>query len=231
MKTHTLNTKFCTLALVALIGGLLIPAEAQKTPTSAVACNFVGRFYLNPIRLQGEVVGYFTNIHGIFNGMSAPLFNGPLCERNAFFTFRSDVFTLNALPANSDPANGDLLLFLVSAGKFNIFFHPAPNCDWSNLDTFSNGQQIANFTRPEVLDLQFESTSQHMITETLISSQTFTFKGYNYNFSELVPGGITLFEAISNRQLPPPPALTSFSIVLPFAGSGLAVACEKDQQH
>ena len=165
--------------------------------------------------------------------MSAPLFkgppngppNGPPSERTAFFTFRSDVFTLNALPAN-----GDLALFLVSAGKFNIFFNPAPNCDWSNLDTFSNGQPVANFTRPEVLDLQFESISQHMITETLISSQTFTFKGHNYNFSELVPGGITLFEAISNTPLRLP-APTSFSIVLPFAGSGLAVACEKDQQH
>jgi hypothetical protein len=67
-----------------------------------------------------------------------------------------------------------------------------------------------------------------MITETLISSQTFTFKGYNYNFRELVPGGITLFEAISNTPLP---ALDSYSIVLPFAGSGIAVACEKDQQH
>lgn len=223
MKTRTPNARFCTLALVALIGGLVIPAEAQKTPTSAVACNFVGRFYLNPTSFQGEVVGYFTNIHGIFNGMSPPLFNGPPSERTAFFTFRSGVFALNALPAN-----GDLVLFLVSAGKFNIFFNPAPNCDWTNLDTFSNGQHIANFTRPEVLDLQFESTSQHMVTETLILSHIFTFKGYNYNFSELVPGGITLFEAISNTPLP---ALASYSIVLPFAGSGIAVACEKDQQQ
>jgi hypothetical protein len=225
MKTRTPNAKFCILALVALIGGLVTPADAQKTPTSAVACNFVGRFYLNPISFQGEVAGYFTNIHGIFNGMSAPLFNGPPCERTAFFTFRSDVFALNPLPANRD-----LVLFLVSSGKFNIFFNPAPNCDWTNLDTFSNGQHIANFTRPEVLDLQFESTSQHMITETLISSQTFTFKGCNYNFSELVPGGITLFEAISNTSLPAL-AGSSYSIVLPFAGSGIAVASEKDQQH
>jgi hypothetical protein len=155
--------------------------------------------------------------------MSAPLFNGPPSERTAFFTFRSDVFALNALPAN-----GDLLLFLVSAGKFNIFFNPAPNSEWTNLDTFSNGQHVANFTRPEVLDLQFQSTSQHMITETLTSSHTFTFKGYSYNFSELVPGGITLFEAISNTPLP---ALASYSIVLPFAGSGIAVACGKDQEH
>jgi|HubBroStandDraft_6_1064221.scaffolds.fasta_scaffold796193_1 hypothetical protein len=223
MKTRTPKPTFCTLALVAIIGGLVIPAEAQKTPTSAVACNFVGRFYLNPVSLQGEVVGYFTNIHGIANGMSAPLFSGSPSERTAFFTFRSDVFALNPLPAN-----GDLVLFLVSAGKFNVFFNPAPNSDWTNLDTFSNGQHIANFTRPEVLDLQFESTSQHMITETLISSQSFTFNGYKYNFSELVPGGITLFEAISNTALP---ALASYSIVLPFAGSGIAVACEKEQQH
>ena len=223
MKTRNPNTKFCTLALVALIGGLIIPAAAQKTPTSAVACNFVGRFYLNPISFQGEVVGYFTNIHGIFNGMSAPLFNGSPSEHTAFFTFRSDVFTLNPLPVN-----GDLALFLVSSGKFNIFFNPAPNSDWTNLDTFSNGRHVANFTRPQVLDLQFESTSQHMITETLISSQTFTFKGYNYNFNELVPGGITLFEAISNTPLP---ALAGYSIVLPFAGSGIAVACEREQKH
>jgi hypothetical protein len=222
MKAHTRNVQLCILTLVALIGGFLLPAGAQQTPPSAVACNFVGRFYLNPISLQGEVVGYFTNIHGIFDGLSAPLFNGTPSERTAFFTFRSDVFSLDALPAN-----GDLELFLVSAGKFNVFFNPAPNCDWSNPDTFSNGQQIANFTRPEVLDLQFESTSQHIITETLISSRFFTFKGQNYNFSEIIPGGITLFEAISNTPLP---ATASFSIVLPFAGTGIAVASQKDQQ-
>ena len=222
MKPHTRNAQFCMLTLAVLVGGLLSPAEAQKTPSSAVACNFVGRFYLNPISLQGEVVGYFTNIRGIFDGMSTPLFNGTPSERTAFFTFRSDVFSLNALPAN-----GDLELFLVSAGQFNIFFNPAPNSDWTNPDTFSNGQQIANFTRPEVVDLQFESTSQHIITETLISSRTFTFKGQNYNFSQFVPGGITLFEAISNTPLP---EAANFSIVLPFAGTGIAVARQNDEQ-
>jgi hypothetical protein len=64
--------------------------------------------------------------------MSAPLFNGPPSERSAFFTFRSDVFALNPLPAKG-PVNRDLVLFLVSSGKFNIFFNPAPNCDWTNL--------------------------------------------------------------------------------------------------
>lgn len=223
MKLHNRTAQVWILALGALVGSLYSPAEAQHTPSSAVACNFVGRFYLDPATFQGQVVGYFTNIHGIFNGMSDPLFNGPPSESTAFFTFRSDLFSLKALPAN-----GDLLLFLVSAGQFNIYFNQSPQGDWDNPDTFSNGQLIAHFTRPEVLDLQFESTSQHVITETLISSRSFIFKGQTYNFSEIAPGGITLYEAISNTSLP---GVATFSIVLPFAGTGVAVSSEDDEQN
>jgi hypothetical protein len=222
MKLHNRTAQVWILALGVIIGSLYSPAEAQQTPSAAVACNFVGRFYLNPTTFQGQVVGYITNIHGIFEGMSEPLFNGPPSERTAFFTFRSDLFSLKALPAN-----GDLALFLVSAGQFNIFFNPTPNCDWNNPDTFSNGQLIAHFTRPEVLDLQFESTSQHIITETLVSSLSFVFKGHTFNFSEIAPGGITLYEAISNTSLP---AVGTFSIVLPFAGTGVAVSSENEEQ-
>jgi hypothetical protein len=226
MKLHNRSPQVWILALGALIGNMYSPAQAQETPSAAVACNFVGRFYLNPNTFQGQVVGYFTNIHGIFDGMSAPLFNGapivPPSESTAFFTFRSDLFSLKALPLN-----GDLALFLVSAGQFNIFFNSKPDCDWNTPDTFSNGQLIAHFTRPEVLDLQFESTSQHIITETLVSSLSFIFKGQTFNFSEIVPGGITLYEAISNTSLP---AVGAFSIVLPFAGTGVAVSSDTEKQ-
>jgi hypothetical protein len=159
--------------------------------------------------------------------MSDPLFNG---DGTPFFTFRSDLFSLKPLPVNGNlalPANSDLALFLVSAGQFNIFFNPTPNCDWNNPDTFSNGQLIAHFTRPEVLDLQFESTSQHIITETLVSSLSFMFKGKTFNFSEIAPGGITLYEAISNTPLP---GVATFSIVLPFAGTGVAVSNQGEGQ-
>jgi hypothetical protein len=226
MKLHNRSPQVWILALGALIGSLYSPAKAQQTPSAAVACNFVGRFYLNPNTFQGQVVGYFTNIHGIFDGMSDPLFNGapiiPPSESTAFFTFRSDLFSLKPLPAN-----GDLLLFLVSAGQFNIYFNPNPNRDWNNPDTFSNGQLIAHFMRPEVLDLQFESTSQHIITETLVSSLSFIFKGNTFNFSEIAPGGITLYEAISNTSLP---GVATFSIVLPFAGTGVAVSSDREEQ-
>jgi hypothetical protein len=96
MKPHTRKAQFCMLTLAILVGGLLFPAEAQKAPPSAVACNFVGRFYLNPISLQGEVVGYFTNIRGIFDGMSTPLFNGTPSERTAFFSHSKGKTTISA---------------------------------------------------------------------------------------------------------------------------------------
>src|ERR1700730_2463982 len=107
----------------AILIGWLSSVEAQQIPSSAVACYFVGRGYLNPSNGQGEVVGYFTNITGI----SGLLFNGSPSEQTAFFTFRSNVFSLTPLPAN-----GGFGLDLVSAGTFNIYFNQKPNGDWSN---------------------------------------------------------------------------------------------------
>jgi len=83
-------------------------------------------------------------------------------------------------------------LHLVSAGTFNIYYNPKPHRDWSNPDTFSGGQPFpgqpnAQFTRPETLFAQieqsdvanpapYESIAQHVLTETLVSSQSFTFQ-------------------------------------------------------
>jgi hypothetical protein len=227
MKLNNRIAQTRVLILAVLLGSVNSPAQAQQRsrievqqiPSSAVACYFVGRFYLDTSSFQGEVVGYFTDISRI--GASDSLFNGSPSEQTAFFTLRSDMFSLTSLPAN-----GDLGLFLVSAGTYNIYYNPTPNGDWSDPDTFSGGQKfpgqpIAQFTRPEVLDLEFEAISQHMITETLVSSQSFTFKGHKYNFSAIAPGGVTLYNAISNTPLP---GVAGFSIVLPYAGTCVAVA-------
>jgi hypothetical protein len=160
------------------------------------------------------------------------LFSGSPSEQTAFFTFRSNVFSLAPLPAN-----GDIGLDLVSAGTFNIYYNPTPNGDWNNPDTFSGdqpfpGQPIAHFMRPESLFLQisqsdstspppFESISRHVLTETLLTSQSFTFKGHKYDFSALVPGGVTLNELFSNTGVQ---GVMSFPIGLAFAGDCLAVA-------
>src|SRR5215469_3153387 len=120
--------------LTALLIGWLIPAEAQPIPSSAVACHFVVRGYLN-IGADGqgvaEVAGYITDIPGI----SHSLFNGSPSEKTAFLTFRSDLVTLTPLPPN-----GVVNLEGVSAGTFNIYFNPAPAGDWGDPNTFSDGQ-------------------------------------------------------------------------------------------
>jgi hypothetical protein len=237
MKPYNRIVHRWIFALTPLLSGVCCPAEAgqgpwaeaQQVPAAAVACYFVGRAFLSADFSQGEVVGYFTDINGI--GAANSLFNGSPSEQTAFFTFRSNVFSLTPLPPN-----GDIGLDLVSAGTFDIYYNPptptTPNGDWSNPDTFSSGQLVAHFMRPEVLFVQilqsdvanpppFESTSEHAITETLISSQSFIFKGHQYDFSTLVPGGVTLHELFSNTGVP---GITNFPVGLAFAGNCLAVA-------
>ena len=192
------------VALGTFFAGLLSAAAAQPVPAGAVACYFAGRAYLNLMPHgsgQGQVVEYFINI----NGISGPLFKGPPSESTAFFTLRSNLFSFT--PVRPD---GDIVLQLVEAGTFDIYYNPTPpNRDWSNLDQFSSGQLVARFARPESLVLQilqtdsanpppFESLSNHPVTGTLMQSQSFTFKGQKYDFSDIVPGGITHNEFISN---------------------------------
>ena len=244
MKLYNRTARGWVFALATFLGGFCSPAEAQQkpwaeakqTPAAAVACYFVGRAFLSADFSRGEVVGYFTDIDGI--GAADSLFNGSPSEQTAFFTFRSNVFSLTPLPAN-----GDVGLDLVSAGTFDIFYNPptpnTPNGDWSNPDTFSSGQLVAHFTRPEVLFVQilqsdvanpppYESISEHAISETLVSSQNFTFKGHQYDFSTLVPGGVTLHELFSNTGVP---GVANLPVGLAFAGNCLAVAStDQDRQ-
>ena len=132
----------------------------------------------------------------------------------------------------------------MSAGAFNIYYNPTPNGDWSNPDSFSGGQKfpgqpIAQFMRPESLLLlilqadsanppPFESITLHALTETLMSSQSFTFKGHQYDFSALVPGGVTLNETASNTGVP---GVTGFPIGSAYAGHCLAVGSDDQDRQ
>lgn len=233
MKSYNYTVQGWIFALTTLLGGFCPPAEAQQkawgeakqVPAAAVACYFVGRAFLSADFSRGEVVGYFTDINGI--GAANALFNGMPSEQTAIFTFRSNVFSLTPLPPN-----GDVGLDLVSAGTFDIYYNSAPSGDWTKPDTFSSGQLVAHFSRPEVLFVQilqsdvaspppFESISEHAITETLISSQSFTFKGHQFDFNTLVPGGVTLHELFSNTGVP---GVADLPVGLAFAGNCLAVA-------
>jgi hypothetical protein len=199
------------VALVTFLAGLLSAAAAPPVPAAAVACFFVGRAFQNSSG-QGEVVGYFTDITGI----SGPLFSGAPGEDTAFFTIRSDIVQLTPLPTN-----GDVGLALGSAGTFDIYFNPTPIGDWSNPDTFSSGQLIARFTRPEGLLLQIPTYSRAVLTGTLVSSRRFSLKGHEYDLRAIFPAGLTFDESFSNTGVP---GVTNFPVGLAFAGDCLAVA-------
>jgi hypothetical protein len=207
-------------ALTALLIGWLLPAEAQPIPSSAVACHFVIRAYLN-IGADGqgvaEVAGYIADIPGI----SDSLFNGSPSEKTAFLTFRSDLVTLTPLAPN-----GVVNLEGVSAGTFNIYFNPVPAGDWGDPNTFSDGQAfpghpIAHFMRRQSLFYQTDTLSRHDVTETLESSHSFVLNAHKYNLKDIIPGGFTLYETYSNT---PVSGITGFPIVLPGAGNCAAVA-------
>ena len=219
----TIALALATIALMIAggatsLGASIVSAEVQKIPSSAVACYYVGRIYIDA-NGNIQVAGYFSDINGI--GASNSLFNGIPSESTAFFTFRSDSFTNTSLPSN-----GDITLFLNPAGKYNIYYNPHPQGNWNNPDSFSAGEKfpghpIAQFMRPELLVLQFESTVQDAVTATLVASQDFIFGGHEYNFDQLTPGGVTLYEYGSLTPLPPVPG---FPLVLPYAGYCVAVA-------
>ena len=202
------------LGALALCLSLNVHAQLNNqrgiVASSSVDCYFVGRAYLNATG-QGQVVGYFTNIKGI----SGSLFNGSPSEATAFFTFRSDVFSLTPLPPN-----GDVGLDLVSAGTFNIYYNANPNGDWSDPNTFSDGQLVARFSRNETLFLQMGPVSHHVLTETLLYSQNFRFNNQTYSFSRLTPDGITLNQFVSNTFLQ---GTTDFPFGLAFAGNGVGI--------
>ena len=208
-------------ALTALMIVWVSAAEAQPIPSSAVICYLVGRIYFDN-KGNAEVAGYFSDINGI--GASDSLFNGTPSETTAFFTFHTTV------SISSLPNNGDITPLLGSAGLYDIYYNPTPKGDWSNPGSFASGQLIAHFSRPELLLIQFDSFSfsQHTVTETLLYSQDFVFKGHRHNFKELTPGGITLTNFISNTPVSP---AVGFAFVVPYAGNGVAVASREEGEQ
>jgi hypothetical protein len=218
MKRH----RILISALTAMMIGWLSAAEAQPIPSSAVVCYLVGRLYLDPTTGNAEVGGYFTDINGI--GASDSLFNGTPSESTAFFTFHT------TLSITSLPSNGDITPLLGSSGLYDIYYNPKPKGDWSNPGSFASGQLIAHFSRPEILIIQFDSFSflQHTATETLLYSRDFIFKGHQYNFKDLTPGGITLTNFISKTPASP---VAGFAFVVPYAGDGVAVASSEHEEQ
>jgi len=196
-----------------LLLGSFAPSEAQEpVPAGQVVWQHVGRIYLNPGTGKAVYAGYVVHL----NGISTSLFNGAPSEATAFFTFSTDVLSLTPMPSN-----GDVALYLVSAGTFNVYYNTNPDGDWSNPNTFSSGQLIATFARHQSLFPEFTPIGIHSLSETLMSSQKFTFNGQAFSFKCIAPHGITFASFFSTTALTT--GLTDYPVAFAAAGTTIAV--------
>jgi hypothetical protein len=182
----------------------------ESVPAAGVVWQHVGRIYLNPDTGKAIWAGHVVHL----NGINTPLFNGAPSESTAYFTFSTDILQLTPMPND-----GDIALSLVSAGTFSVYYNATPNGNWSDPATFSSGELIARFSRKESLFPEIGPIGFHALSESLLSSQNFTFDNQTFNFNRIAPNGITFAQFFSTTPLT---GITDYPVA--FAGVGTTMA-------
>ena len=211
MTTLYSHKRIMGVALALLASGLANTVEAQ--PTGAPASSHITLHgFISTRRPDKPSV---SAISRILPGLPHPCSTGRR-ERKRRTLRSAPMFQLSPLPAN-----GDLQPDLFTAGSYAIYFNPQPIGDWDHPDSFSSGQPIATFKPPESFVSLSPQSFHSVIREELVSTQALRFNGHNYDFSAIAPGGLTLMDVGSTTQLPG--INGDFSLVLPYAGSAIAV--------
>jgi len=103
--------------------------------------------------------------------------------------------------------NGSILWATQAPSTLSVYFNASPQGDWSNPDSFSSGQLIATFEKPEGFftcngDLTLLNTCSSVDSGDLVSSTDFTFNGGTFNFARLVPLGVTNVTPMIDTSFP-----------------------------
>lgn len=204
------------LTIVLLLTASLGFAQ-KKVPAGGIVWNSVSQVYLNPSNGSGQVAGYFTYFPGIDD-----LFTASPGVATARFTFRSDTLQLQPLAPQ-----GNLNVILAGAGVWKIYYNPTPAGDWSNLDSFSQGQVIAVLTHGPKELIGTGATGTNMFSGDVIATYDFALNGQTLNLGKIFPDGFTNFSTISNV---PVSGTKEFPVDLPYASSGIAKGPEHRPQ-
>ena len=88
-----------------------------------------------------------------------------------------------------------------------------------------SGQLIATFERQQSLFPVIGPIGFHSLSESLLSSQNFTFEGKTFNFNRISPDGITFAQFFSSAPLAglTSAGYTGYSVGFPGAGAVMAV--------
>ncbi len=201
-------------SLVLLSGGVRAADDHGKVPSARVVWQLVGKTLLNPATGAGQVLGYFTFIEGV----SDPMFSGPPgppSESTAHFTLRSLPIQTQFFP------HGNILIGLLGPETFTLHVDPTPDQDFDNPESFSNGQQLASFSRGPAQIHFVGPVFTDTFSVTLLSSHTVSWQDRRINLRQLTPNGVTL--AITGSTAFQPTGIPEFPVSVSFGASAVAV--------
>jgi hypothetical protein len=197
------------LAVIVLMGltllGSLVPLNAADAAgASQVVIGFTGGSTWTSAS-TGICVWYFPVIGDLDLGfLFAPDTSGaPIIDKqHAYLIWVSDwsiqVGFANAGFTNTGIKNVTLSLAVVPAGEGTIYFSNRPDTrDWSDLTKRSTwGIPVAKFVRGGGLFQSADSwaSDKFFFSAPLVSSETFSLNGVEFNFRDLIPNGMTCFE-------------------------------------
>lgn len=201
------------LILTVLVAFVSQAQPQDKIPIGGIVYNYVGHVYIDPTTGTGEVAGYFPSIAGIENAFADPSHPS---EANAFFTYKSDRLQFTNLPADVDTG-----ITILNSGNWHIYFNPSPSGNWSDPESFSHGQLIADLNHNALQLVSVGPGHQAVFSGELLTSYEFTYvNGKKFDFAKFFPDGITNFSSATNTIVPG--GVPGFFVV--FADAGWAVA-------
>jgi hypothetical protein len=126
-------------------------------------------------------------------------------KEHAYLIWVSDFSSLPMKPFSLPPAaNGLFTVQLVPTGSATIYFTNVPRLrNWKDLNNRSTwGEPVATFSRKAGM---FQSTDGGWsgslpISSELLSSKPFKLNGVTFDFKDLMPHGMTCFEAGSGNE-------------------------------
>lgn len=192
----------------------------EKTRISAgeVAYHYIGRVSLNFVTGKAIIVGYFTTLNGV--PATIPLFHGSPSESTALFTFRADA-DFQPLPGNGVVGGAPAVLpALIAPGDFKVYFTANPSHNWSDPDSFSNGQLVATFLRAAEQLALLGSVGMNTASASITSSERFSLGDVRIDLGRLLARGVTNVTMGNNAPLP---GSTPTAPIFGFGGYGVAI--------
>ncbi|KRE89419.1 hypothetical protein ASG87_03510 [Frateuria sp. Soil773] len=187
--------------------------------SAELAWYVTGRFYRANDGSLADY-GYFLHLAGI----EADLFDGRRhSAATAHFTFAARPFVAHT------HANGALCLAFDADGDFSVYLQRAPAGNFDDPASFAAGERIATFRRVGVVvgttveagTAEQPLVSSNVFSARLVDSVPFEFAGRRYDLARILGRGVTQFgTAATTPVVPAPPG---YQLVVPFAGSAVAL--------